>query len=161
MSGKALAHRSLEQPSATARQEQSKDLQEATDLVGEIELGADELAAGTQQRADQHGRFRLDPDLAEEAGAQELRQAFSIVGIGLVDPAGESSLGLTGIHAHHRQPCHRQPVIQPGREHTGLEPDALDLGCMLADRARQGGNVGRALAAPNAAALLIDDVHAG
>jgi hypothetical protein len=52
-------------------------------------------------------------------------------------------------------------MAQPDREHAGLEPDPLDLGRMLADRAGQGGEIGRARAAPQAAALFIDDVHAG
>ena len=69
--------------------------------------------------------------------------------------AWRASMHTTG------RPASASPWQSQVASMAGLEPDPLDRGRVPADGVGQGGGIGRARAAPEAAALLVHDVHAG
>ena len=79
-----------------------------------------------------------------------------IVGVGLVDLQRQCRLGVARIDADHRQALGLQTVIEPGRQLTGLEADALCMRRVLlqrfGDRIRCRGD----FAAPDHLVVLVD-----
>src|ERR1700741_2635078 len=63
----------------------------------------------------------LDSDLAVPAGANHLRQAECVVGVGFVDLQAERSLGVPGAHADNRHAASAQAERQPVGELSGLQ----------------------------------------
>jgi hypothetical protein len=131
----------LELPSAPAGAErQAKGPQGATQLIGEIELRA-------QQRANAHRLSALHAYLPKEARAQKLRQAFCIIGICLVDPERQGCLRLPGVHADHRQTALREAMVKPGRPAAGLQADTGEFRRTRGEHRRNARRIGRRLAA--------------
>ena len=71
--------------SATLAGDQTERLEDASDLVAEIDPHPHQLCARRDQRADQLTVQALDRDLAISAGAHDLSQAQGVVPIGLVE----------------------------------------------------------------------------
>ena len=60
---------------------------------------------------------------------------------------------MAGVYADRRQPLLDQRMVEPGRQRTCLEHDALRIRCAKADLLRQLERIGRALAPPHSLAL--------
>jgi hypothetical protein len=98
---------------------------------------------------------------AEEAGTQQLRQSFRVVGVGFVDLERQRRLRLSGIHADDRQSAVGQSVVEPGRPAASLEADTRGVWHVCGQCVGNTFRIGRGLAAPQATAGFVDDVDAG
>ena len=99
----------------------------------------------------------FDRDLAVPAGANHLRQAECVVGVGFVDLQAERSLGVPGVHADNRHAASAQAERQPVGELSGLQTNPHRAGGMLAHCGGHHVGVGTALPAPDDSAGIVDD----
>jgi hypothetical protein len=106
-------HLLLEGLAVAPLQDGAEDLQQTPDLVLQVGLYADQLRPGAEHRADLVVVKAFDADFPVPAGAHDLRQAFSIIPVGLVDLHAEGGFGMPGINADHRQPHRLQGVPVP------------------------------------------------
>src|SRR3954452_11461506 len=83
--------------------DQAEGLEDAADLVGEVDAHAHQLRAGDEQGADQVAVHALDRHLAVPAGAHNLRQTACIVAVGLVQLQGERRLDVPSVEADYGQ----------------------------------------------------------
>src|SRR3954466_5446539 len=81
--------------------EQPERLEQAADLVAEIDPLSHQLGPRRDQGPHQLSIQTLDRDLAVPAGAHDLGQAAGIVGVALVELELQRRLGVAGIEANH------------------------------------------------------------
>ena len=88
---------------AALASDQAEWLEDAPDLVGEVDPHAHQLGAGGEQRADQLAVETLDRHLPIPARTDDLRQPPSVVTVGLVQLQRQRRLGVPRIQADDRQ----------------------------------------------------------
>lgn len=81
--------------------------------------------SGDQKGAPQPALPALDMHLPVPAGTYDLRQCTRIVAIGFVRHRLQRRVGLSVSMQDRRQPFGAQPVVKPGCQQTGLQPDPL------------------------------------
>nr|WP_246777021.1 hypothetical protein [Microvirga sp. VF16] len=103
---------------------------------------------------------RLDMDAAVPARADDLSQPFSIVVVGLVELHRQSGFDVARIETDHLHTLGAQPVHEPRHQRAGLNSDPEITTVPVQDLGESLG-IGRCLAAPEAAALLIHNTDRG
>ena len=91
----------------------------------------DQPLAGPDQDADTLGGLTADVNLAEPAGAREMRQPFGIARVGLVDPPREGLVRKAGVDADDRQTALLQLSRQPDGQDTTLMNNPIRIGRMF------------------------------
>jgi hypothetical protein len=79
---------------------EAKGLQNAADLIGEVDRHTLELGTGTNEMAHRMRGEAFDARLPIPARAHELGQSLSVVGIRLVALKSGRSSGVAGFDAH-------------------------------------------------------------
>ena len=98
----------------------------------------------------------LDGDRAVPAAAYQLREPEGVVGVGLVQLAGEHRLGVAGVQADHWQALLPQAMPEPGRKRAGLQPDGRGRRRPGPHRRGDALDLARAPPAPDHRTVLVD-----
>ena len=139
------------------RQLDAEDLQQAADLVLQVDaLALHDLAAG-EQRPGVVALDALHVHPAVPARAQDLGDAAGVVLVGLVAHGRQRRVDLAGLHADHVVAGLGQAVGQVLGQRAGLQPHLVDRLAELPQAADQVRHLGRDGPLKPDLAVLVDD----
>ncbi len=104
-------------------QAKPEDLQEASNLVRQIDCLVEQGFATTQQRACAMCLSALHVDRAEPASSQDMSNAAGVVLIGLVPHRRQGGANLASFHADDIKAIIRKPIEQMLAHGASLKPD--------------------------------------
>lgn len=133
-----IAHGNVEGAARQAhRQLDAEDLQQAADLVLQVDaLALHHLTAG-QQGPQMMALDALHMNPAVPTGAEDLGDAAGVVLVGLVTHGGEGCSNLPRLHAHDVEAGLPKTIGQVLGERAGLQPDLVDRFAELLQAANQ------------------------
>jgi hypothetical protein len=137
----------------------TKGLHQSADLVVQRGPHRNQSAARGEQKPNAMAFDAFHFDLAVPAAAHDLRETERIVGIGLVQLQHESSFGVPGMDADHRQSRCSQGMPMPYAKRAGFERNAHNQRSALTDESLNLLGSRGALTLPDPRAFLIDHAN--
>jgi hypothetical protein len=142
---------------ADAGHSDAEGFQHAPDVTFEVFAQPDHPFSRTDQTSQPVSIFAVYVDRCKPAGPRELRQSFSISGIGLVEPGRQSLVRLPGIDAYRWKTKPNHPTLQPDRKHPTLMYDPAWRERSVAKPTCHAVGVRRARPARDRLAFMIDN----
>src|ERR1700709_286753 len=139
--------------------DQAKGLQDAAQLVVDLDTHLDQLVAGDQQRFSLMRRHALDLHRFEPTNPNHLGQSAGVAAIGFVGPYRQDRLGMARIETDDGKAFCQQRMGDPSLLWPALETISHDAARVLTDQASNGLGLRCDFALENTHSLLVQDAY--